>query len=87
MTTENEFKEALAVFDDDLDGMPDYYASVRQTIRRALLIADALMGEPSINMLNAGIVASYTEMGVRYCAADSFKAMRDQMLAELDKGE
>lgn len=58
----------------------EHYAS-------ALQCMTALMGEPSNNMINAGIAAATTEHGIRYCAMDSFKAMRDQMIADLEKGE
>lgn len=86
----SEFKDALDVI-DKLDPFEDglkIYGEVQfnhtKTIRRALLIADRLMGEPSNEMVNAGIAAVYTELGVRYCAMDTFKAMRDQMLKEIE---
>jgi hypothetical protein len=86
MTT--EYKKAL----DAIDG--EQYPSEKgfcflQNIeihRRALLIADALMGNASHKMLNAAMAASKGK-GDRYLAMDFWYAMRDAMLADLEKGE
>ena len=85
----NEFRDALdwlriAEFSCERD-MP--HDDVITTLRRALLIADKLMQEPSDNMIKEAIKAyNATESNGKndhneVCA--EFRAMRDQMLREV----
>ena len=54
-----------------------------ETIRRALMIADKLMQEPSDRMDTAGEFFYWPEGEV--CPTNIFKAMRDQLLIEVDQ--
>lgn len=53
-----------------------------KTIRRALLIADKVCGEPSDAVVEAG---NLTLDGWDNELLDAFKAMRDEMLREIDE--
>lgn len=92
-----EFKEALDRLEDamSIKGNIESWEAVAlcigtefNTIRRALIIADALMGEPTSNMIQASFNAPYLgKMSYESILVSEWKAMRDQMIADLDKGE
>lgn len=89
-----EFKEALWDFDcfisesSSANTVSFIGANEAKTIRRALLIADKLMQEPTYWMTHHGAMAildpkltgNRREMQE---AVNAFKAMRDQMLKEI----
>jgi hypothetical protein len=81
MTT--EYKAALDAFDDKNTTEEDIFANHEQTIRRALLIADRLMQEPSDGMIGIGIDADDARTGYQTCR-HIFKAMRDQLIKEAE---
>jgi hypothetical protein len=90
MTT--EFKQALdhleKIRESKFQGCDGYgrehiedFAEINyEAIRRALLIADALMGEPSHRVVQVGV---YSRFNDNKAIIDVFKAMRDQMLKEI----
>lgn len=91
MTNQNEFKEALNI----IDAKSEYrwndigdFAKHHETIRRALLIADRLMQEPSNAMIQAAIGTIWsTHGGLIGGVAGDFKAMVNKMLEEIEGGK
>lgn len=95
----NEFKEALdavnnstcsALHDLERFDIVELLKADYNTIRLALKAMDALMGEPSERMEIKGAIQvdfNQVKQPSRIKAVHCWKAMRDQMLADLDKGE
>lgn len=82
MTT--EYKKALDAF----GYRPEYVRDYDKTIRRALLIADRLMQEPSNAMIQAAIGTIWsTHGGLIGGVAGDFKAMVNKMLEEIEGGK
>ncbi|MCF0075466.1 hypothetical protein LZD49_33615 [Dyadobacter sp. CY261] len=80
-----EFKDALEWMNHEFRGRTIYQGHPIQVIEKALRIADRLMQEPSHGMLEEGYS---DDDGEPYrCNRDIFKAMRDQMLAEIDNAD
>ena len=83
----NEFREALELVEEGYialtsTGSTTNNKRISKTIRKALRIADKLMQEPSEGMLKKAIIPKGT-----YCEFPNtkrFKAMRDQMLKEIE---
>jgi len=65
-----------------LDCISDWERKNFEACRRALLIADALMGEPTVEMEIAGEELDGTYYGIDNMS-EIFKAMRDKMLEEI----
>lgn len=106
----NEYKEAIRSLDwldensddqfiNELSG--EHLNKFGKVIRRALLIADKVMGEPTDEMTSKGMAVNKKSMQRAmdfwdqtgstafmmknlYNANDTFKAMRDQLLAEIE---
>jgi len=57
-----------------------FYMDHHETIRRALLIAERLEREPSEEV----ILSMYHQKAIGASSREIFKAMRDQLLAEVD---
>ena len=86
----NEFQEALDdlndVYDDkhisdvDNEEFGAFFRRHPKTIRRALKGMIALMQEPSVSMVSVA-----RDMGASFGVGVQFKAMRDQMLKELEQ--
>lgn len=81
MTT--EFKDALEEY---LRPDCNFSMNTDNAIIRALKIADKLMQEPSVEMglVGIGVKAHYRGKGISANPKDIFKAMRDQMLTEVE---
>lgn len=89
MTTKHDYKAALVDFNSaQIDTEMPTQALVLVSydtiyaIEHALKIADKLMQEPSEGMTDAAI-NSYAENG-KFALVSHFKAMRDQMLKEVE---
>lgn len=80
-----EFKDALKAVTNLGDGgeLIDAWTDHERTILLALRIADRLMGEPSEAMVAHGQEYAYHEM--KQHALGCFKAMRDQLLREIEQ--
>jgi len=86
-----ELKKALDVFKGSINigtddtGFISFNGQTKKSIIRALKIADKFMSEPSKKMVNKGAFINYEDIPTECKAAcEIFKAMREQLLKEVD---